>query len=227
MRNFFIYLLAWSEIWAPLIPLAIIIFFYTRTPLIYPLVLYVIIALILNILSTLISLYINHMPSFIKSNSFIYHIHSVARVILFSWYISKVKIIRSVLFQRSILILYLLTASVLIFTYPYELLSSYLFAAESITLLLLCILFFINLMYEDSRTNWVRHPAFFMIAGIIQFEIILFFTFSFLQFFSDEEFAWGALKTYSISFIILCIIIAITIYRSSGEKKQTKIPVYK
>lgn len=209
----------WSEIWALLIPLTIIIFFKPKEPAIRPIIYYVIIAFILNLLATIITFYIEFMPPFIKGNNFIYNIHSVAKVFFFGWYIHNLKLVKPSWIPWLILTIYILIAAIFILFQPYNLLSSFLFAAESIALLILCILIFINSMLDDSKTNWLWHTSFLVTVGIVQFEIINFFTFPFLQFFAkDQSFGLLTLQIFSVAYIILCIVLAITLYRSRKEE---------
>ena len=75
----------WAEVWAVLIPLAVLI---TRKPpydWVKPVALYLIVALILNIVVDTIW-YGNKYKLFAVSNNLFYNIHSFVRFFLFTWF---------------------------------------------------------------------------------------------------------------------------------------------
>src|SRR5689334_17887979 len=87
-------ILMWSEVWALLIPLAIIIFQRGKRPGMRPIIIYVIVGLFLNLSATMISVYRLQLPVWLQNNNILYNLHSMARVFLFSWFIINLNLIR-------------------------------------------------------------------------------------------------------------------------------------
>src|SRR5689334_16690456 len=80
--------LDWSEVWALLIPLAVLLFYRSMPGLLFPIPLYLMIALFLNLFITLIS----NVPAidyYFASNHIFYNVHSVIKVIFFGWFILR------------------------------------------------------------------------------------------------------------------------------------------
>ena len=93
MKYFLEQVLGSSETWALLIPLAFILRYKSKVAYLKPVRMYVYIALLLNIAITIIwkrNEWFNwpeetH-PKWLGSNNFIYNIHSIMRLLLFSWF---------------------------------------------------------------------------------------------------------------------------------------------
>lgn len=214
-------ILQWSEVWSLLIPLTIIFVYRTRVPGMRLVVLYICIAFVLNLAATLISVYRLSLPSSLDNNNILYNLHSFTRVLLFSWYILSLKLIRPSWLPKIILPVYILFVLINFIFFEHPLfLSSRLFSAESIVLLVLCLLFFISSMRDESEINWLRHPSFLVCTGISLYEAITFFIFLFFYplIEKNREFGMLTMRIFSVSYIILCLLLALALYRS--RKKQ-------
>lgn len=221
--DLFTVILEWSEVWALLIPLAVIIGFPTRRYHERPIVIYVIIALVLNSISTIIYIYNTGMPAFLKNNNIYYNLHSIARVFFFGWYIiinlanKRSPVYRFLFAGYGIFILlnFIFIKSIFFF-------STWLFAAESMILLFLCVSYFLQLIQDDSRVQMMKHPSFLVCTGLILYEAITFFIFLFIIPLAkiDPDFGLLCLKIYKITFIILCIMLAAALYKSRILKSK-------
>ena len=212
--------LMWSEVWSLLIPLAIIIIYRVKGSDMWPVVLYVTIAFVLNLAATLISVYYNSLPSWLQNNNILYNLHSLVRVLLFSWYVISLKLIRPEWLTKIILPVYVTLVLInFIFLESPLFLNTRLFSAESIVLLTLCLLYFISSMRDESDNNWLRHPSFLICAGISFYEAITFFIFLFFYPLLEKNLEFGVLtmKIYSVSYIILCVLLALALYRSRKQ----------
>src|SRR5579875_2654142 len=143
MRYMLNSILAWSEIWAPLMPLICIGLYRYKQPYLQPIAIYVILSLVLNIAANMIAK--QKMLGFNllwHNNIFIYNLHSVVRAFLFGWFFLELK----QKFQNGIrlllIILFLLFVLInFLFFEPFggNLISSRLHATESGLLLFFCI----------------------------------------------------------------------------------------
>ncbi len=222
----------WSEVWALLIPLLVIAFNKPDEKHIRLLVWYVIIGFILNFTATFMLEFNYLMPSWMYihhavNNNLPYNIHSVIRVLFFSWYIIIIRPYRFVIILKTLLIVYLVFVPInfIFFESPFFL-STRLFAGESIVLLIMCFSYFFRSIQDESKTNWLKHPSFLVCAGISLYEVITFFIFLFFYPLSQKDpvFFVVTMRIYTITFILLCILLAIAFYRSQRQSGRVKQP---
>ena len=210
----------WSEVWALLIPLTIILRSRSGIPHMRPIVLYVWIALVLNTISTTMFVFHKSMPEFLSNNNILYNLHSFLRVTCFGFYIYHIRKHRYS-FLYSILIAIYVLYFVLNFIFFESILffSTRIFSAESIVLLTFCLLFFVRSIQDDSNTNWLKHPAFLICGGISFYEAVNFFIFLLYYPLSakGKSFISALWTVHNTTFVILCISIALALY--SGYKK--------
>jgi hypothetical protein len=213
-----------SEVLALLIPLIVIIVHKPSGHGIKILVWYVIIAFIINLAATLLYLFHYSLPKWLQNNNLLYNLHSVTRVLFFSWYIISVRAYRFEWFYKL-----LLAAYAIFCIYNFTLLesplylSSNIFSAESIVLLALCLSYFLRSIQDEEQTNWIKHPSFLVAAGICLYEAITFFIFLFFYplYQHDLAFSLATMRIYAITFVVLCILIAMAFYKSR-KKAETK-----
>jgi hypothetical protein len=211
----------WSEVWALFIPLVIILIYRPKGNKTGWLITYVLVALFLNSASTVMAQFYGYMPSWLKNNNIVYNAHSIVRVFFFSIYIMSVRSYQSKPILKYLLILYVVFVIVnFSFFEPILFLSPNLFAAESIVLLIMCLSYFFRSMQDESETYWLRQPSFLVCSGICFYEVITFFVFLFFNTinysteYRDRHFSDILLLIYTISYVILCILLAIALYKN-------------
>ena len=225
------YLLYWSEVWALLIPLSVIAFKKPKEKHIRILVWYVIIAFILNLTANLMANFFYLAPKWMYldgmvNNNILYNIHSIIRVLLFGLYIITIRPYRYSILPKTILAAYLLFILInfIYFASPFYL-STNLFAAESIVLLILSFNYYISSIQDESQTNWLKHPSFLICAGVSLYEVITFFIFLFfyplIQ--KDQAFFVVTMQIYAISFLMLCLLLALAFYQSKKQSQRDSV----
>lgn len=230
--NLFQFLRDWSEVWALLIPLTIIVIYKPVTGNVRFLVFYVIAAFIFNFLAILMVEYYYLVPDALMSNgnNIFYNLHSFVMVVFFSWYIINIKLHQYVVLLKVLLVVYLVFVAInFIFWKNPAMLSTSHFTAGSIVLLLMCFFYFFSSMQDESHTNWLRHPSFIICVGICLYQAITFFIFLFIYPMYDHDynqnlsFAMFMMRLYQVIFVVFCIMLAMGLYqyRSVG-KKQAK-----
>ncbi len=224
MDRFITIIRDWSEVWALLIPLAVILVHKGRIQGMRAIRIYVVIALILNIGATTMYIFHKSIPPPYNNNNILYNLHSVAKVVFFSWYITQIRYKRFAGFYKLLFAAYLLFVlmNFVIMKPPEESLfkfSSRLTTVESVLLLLVCLSFFIPSITEDSETNWLRHPAFLVCTGVCLYEAINFFIFLFFYPLNEQNPVFGkmTMTIHHIVFALLCCMLAIALYRSTRE----------
>lgn len=214
----------WSEVWALFIPLAVILRKPRRCRECLPLVIYVFVALLLNIISVLIQLYQDEMPAYLQNNNLFYNLHAVARVYLFSWYIGLISNKRfSSVAKAAIIVFSLFLAVNFIFIESILDLSKWLPVAETVILLLLCMKYFLFSIKDDSEINWIKDPSFSACTAIALYVAATFFVFLFITspwvtYKVNLQFTLMIAEFYKLIFLIYCVLLAIAIYRTSKRK---------
>lgn len=156
------------------------------------------------------------MPPGLNNNVF-YNVHSFIRVVFFSLFMMGLMKDRFVPIIRFVLILYfvLVAANFILLQSPLKF-SSRLLTTESILLILMSVLYFVRTTQDESETNWTRHPSLYVVAGIIFYEGVNFFTFLFYDPLSTERplFGKATWTVHHITFVILCTLLAIAFRKS-------------
>jgi len=224
----FQFILDWLELLALIIPMLIIFLYRPRGKTSRWLIIYIILALILNGFIIAIAEFNNYMPLWLKNNNIFYNLHSICRVICFSLYLLTARIYKFPLFLKSLLILYALFILInFLFIDNLLFLSSNIYAAESIILLLFCLSFIFRSVLNESDTHWIKHPPFLVCAGVCLYEVMTFFGFLFFDYISysrdpkDLAFAQVFLKIFVIAYALLCVLIAVALYKYGKKNPMT------
>jgi len=229
MLKLFQFLRDWSEVWALLIPLIIILIYKPLGRKVRPLVFYVIIAFLLNFLAVFVIEYYYLAPLWLneKGNNLYYNLHSFIMVVFFSWYILTIRPNKYVLLLKAFLAIYILFVLInFAFFEPTYLLSSRHFTAGSIVLLLMCLSYFFHSMQDDSQINWIKHPSFIICTGVCLYQAVTFFVFLFIYPLYDDaynknlSFAMLMMRVYQVVFVLFCILIAIGLYHYRYKQKK-------
>ena len=203
---------AWSEVWALFIPLTVLFIWRKRIDVILkPVISYVVIALVLN---------------FMRNNSSIYHFHSIARLLLFSWFfirlnesfLVKLKNVIPLLFLLFVITDFIIIKPLDSFFINY---NSELHATEAAVLLFYCLQHYLYLSQQEysPATQKTRSVA-FIIAGLTIYVAINFFIFLFYSALMkiSRNFSKDIWDVHNISYIILCCFIAIGFYASAKSR---------
>jgi len=231
------FILDWSEVWALLLPLFILLVYKFSDKNVRYLKVYVIAGFILNFSAVFMLEYYYLVPNWLyvdnlANNNIFYNVHSITRVLLFSLYIIAIKQSKYTgIFKIILLTYFIYILSNYLFIESPLYLSTNTFVSESIVLLIFCMFYFFQSIQDDSQVNWLKHPSFFVCTGICFYEVTTFFIFLFFYPLSlkDQDFFKITMRIYNISFVILCIFLAFALYRSkkkvSGAMKNEFSPI--
>ena len=219
LRTFF----NWSEVWALLIPLAVLLYHKPKGKWITPLVWYILMGLILNILIDFywyVNMYgwFGSGPDHYWNNNIFYKLHSIARVIFFSWFFATqgkgFKLITKV-----IPVIFLLS-TLIFFTSLKDALFSYFMATEAGLLLIYC-LWYTNIFIKEERPSYSSmHPPLWVVGGLTLYTAVNFFLFLFYDYLikNFRKYSVDIWDIHNILFIALCICIAIAFKNESTRK---------
>ncbi|MGQ0737586.1 MAG: hypothetical protein ACT4OJ_00865 [Bacteroidota bacterium] len=213
------FIIDWAEVIAPLIALPFVLSRKTIPAYLKPVRIYVAAALILNVAATLIWKYKERWGfqegDFLWSNNFIYNIHSIVRLLLFSWFfillkqrfLHRVKLIIPALFLVLAAINFIFFENFLDRTT----FSNRLLATEAAILLFYCLQYFIFLNLEDRVTALSKQPGFWVVTGLTFYVAASFFIYLFYIYLTAEDlnFAVDIWDVHNIMYIFLCICIAV------------------
>jgi len=216
----------WSEVWALLIPFFVLLKGRNKAAYLKPVRIYVILALIINIGAISIQKFKItwgfEWGDFFYSNNFLYNIHSVAKLLLFSWFfilldqrfMQKIKLLIPFGFILFVIINFSFYEN---FFNRYNL-SSRLLATEAALLLFYCLQYYIFLMIDDKETALTKQRGFLIVTGLTFYVAASFFIFLFYDYLvaHDEAFSIDIWDVHNVVYIILCICIAITLNKKDA-----------
>jgi hypothetical protein len=230
MGHFLRTIFDWSEVWAPLIPLAFLIIYKPKSYWIAPIKWYVISAFILNLGIDFIW-YSNKMGWFGLSekehhtwnNNILYNLNSFARLLFFSWFFSiqgiglkKIARIIPVAFLCAVIIFFSLKKDG--FSYHVKgsvfYISSYLLATEAGLLLIYCLWYTNKIIREEKLASSSSYPIFWIVGGLTLYTSVSFFIFLFYDYLNAHynQFLVSTWDVHNLLLIILCSCIAMAFY---------------
>jgi hypothetical protein len=210
----------WSEVWALLIPLTVL-FLKKRQPAFNkPVIIYIWIALLLNTGIDLTWKLRLSLPVAFQSNNYLYNIHSVVRLLLFSLFFIELKQPFLVKVKKAIPFLFIGFVIVNFCFYQnffdYWQLSSRLLSIEAALLLFYCIQYYLFKIKEDEEVN-KAHPDFWIVTGLgiyVTANFVIFLLYNELTR-RLQNFAISLWNIHNITYIILNVFIAKGFYESN------------
>ena len=210
----------WAEVIGPLIALPFVLSRKKTPAYLKPVRIYVIIALVVNLLSTLIWKYKVKWgfteDDFLWSNNFLYNIRSVCSLVLFSMFFIRLKQRFLHRVKAALPWVFLVVAAVnFIFFEDFfnrNMFSNRLLATEAAILLFYCLQYYIFLTIEDRTTPLKKQPGFWIVTGLTFYVAASFFIFLFYMYLTqaDLNFAVDIWDVHNIVYLFLFICIAIT-----------------
>ena len=216
-------LFEWAEVWALLIPLIYLLFKRRQPRFLKPVIIYLFIALFINIAVDIIADYKRHFPDWLQSNNPIYNVHSVIRLACFSYFFIALK---QPFFVRFKYILPLLSLVVIIINFGFienfgnpDHLSGNLLSAEAYLLLIYCMLYYLAKLSDDTD-DINTGPDFWIVTGLSIYVVVNFFVFLFYvpMIYQDGVLANDMWDIHNVAYILLCIFITKAFYESSRNQ---------
>jgi hypothetical protein len=221
MERLFLRVLDWSEVWALMIPLMVLLFRREQPATLRPIVLYLWLAFILNLAIDIIMELRTYYPDW--TNNPLYNLHSVVRFACFSFYFIQ---LQSTSFTRLKKILAMLSGAFLITNFLFfenffnnESFSGNLLTLEAYLLLIYCMLYYLSELKDDSK-NLFNVPDFWVVTGLSIYVVVNFFVFLFYlpMIYVDQDLAVNIWNVHNIAFIIFCVFITKAFYGSHRYK---------
>lgn len=231
--NYFLQaVLNWSEVWALMIPLFIVIVAKKKQSIILkPILVYLVIGLFLNVCADLIADLKVFFPSWLQSNNPIYNLHSLVRFACFSYFffnlkkrdaaptnkknVPSFKVMIVAAFVIFLIINFIFYEN---FFNPFYL-SGGLFAIESYLLLIFCMQYYL-IQLQNEVEHVTTRKDFWIVTGLSIYVVINFFIFLFyVPMISENRFLAARMwDVHNVAFIIFCILISKAFYVSDSHR---------
>ncbi len=217
MGKLLLFALNWSEVWALLIPLAVLLFKRRQPPFLMPVIIYLWLALLINLVIDFIMAYKAFFPLWLQSNTPFYNIHSIARFACFSIFFYQ---LRQAYFSKLKKLLLLLSVVFIIINFIFfdnffnpDQISGNLFAGEAYLLLVYCMLYYLAELRNNDNAL-AGGPDFWIVTGLSIYVVINFFIFLFYvpMLNVDPSLADNMWNVHNVAFIIFCIFITKAFY---------------
>jgi|SRR5689334_9314986 len=212
----------WSEVWALFIPLIALLFAGKQPLFLRPVIIYLIIALFINLIGDVIGDFKRYLPGWLQSNNPLYNIHSVLRFTCFGYFFI---LLRQPHFSRIKKILPLISLLFLVINFVFfenffnpESLSGNLLTAEAYLLLIYCVLYYLSQLRDDDD-KMSGKSDFWVVTGLSIYVVINFFVF---LFYAPMLTANGQLldkmwSVHNVAYVILCICVAKAFYATNSN----------
>lgn len=216
-------MLDWSEVWSLLVPLAALSVRRSQPAFLAPVILYIWLALVINLAGDIISDFKIYLPAWLQSNNPLYNVHSLVRYACFSYFFSRVQpdsfaVLKKVLFAVSLLFLVINFTFFEDFKNPQHL-SGNLLATEAYLLLIYCMLYYLSQLNNDVEVI-SSGAGFWVVTGLSIYVVVNFFVFLFYVPMINED-AFLAEKMWSVhnvAYIIFCLFITKAFYAPVRNK---------
>ena len=217
MEDFFLTALDWSEVWALIIPLSVLLLRRQQPSSLKPVIIYVWLGFLINLVIDVIMAINIYFPNDYLSNNPFYNIHSVVRFACFSFYFIRLHPTSFTKLKKILAIISLLFLLINFFFFEnffnYDSLSGNLLAAEAYLLLVYCMLYYLTELKND-RDDLFNTPHFWIVTGLSIYVVINFFVFLFYIPLLNVDFhlSIDMWNVHNIAFIIFCVFITKAFY---------------
>ena len=207
----------WSEVWALLFPIAALWFKRSQPRTLWPVVVYVWVALAINLVCDYIGDHRRELPKWLSSNTPLYNVHSLVRYCCFTWFFFKLGPGFFPRMQKMLVGLY-----VIFFVGNFCFVESFFdtsrisgnaMAAEAFVLLASCMLYYFALL-NQNLANYLILKDFWVVTGLSIFVVVNFFVFLFYDpMVTDRpDLANWMWNVHNFAYIIFCIFMAKAFY---------------
>ncbi len=216
MKHYLQLALDWSEVWALMIPLSVLLFRRQQPSSLRPVIFYLWLGFLINIVIDIIMAINVYLDRVALSNNPLYNIHSVVRFGCFSLYFIH---LQKNSFARLKKFLALLAVAFLVINFIFfenffnaESFSGNLLSVEAYLLLVYCMLYYLAELKDEN--NLFNSPHFWVVTGLSIYVVTNFFVFLFYipMLNVDIQLAVNIWNVHNIAFIIFCLFIAKAFY---------------
>lgn len=214
MPNILSEIFDWSEVWAPLIPLLVLLKHRRQPSYFKPVIIYLVLAFVVDLTIDAGWKFKSYVPVWLKDNNYLYNVHSIIRFICF---VSFFEMLDQPFLQKFKKVVPYLSAAFLFvnfywlekFVVPNKF-SSRLLSVEAGLLLFYCTRYFLYRQREE-RVSPIQPPDFWVVIGLSIYVVINFFIFLFYSTLIDKKMNDTAIalwNVHNVAYIVFCLFIA-------------------
>ena len=218
----FLSILNWSEVWALLIPLIALNARRNQPGYMKPVILYLFLALPLNLVCDILSDYNDAHRAQLISNNPLYNIHSIVRFACFSYFfiLLKQKFFKPTsYFIPAVYFVFIAINFIFIesFFYKYNI-SGNLLSMEAFLLLIYCMLYYLSQLKSEIE-GITTTKGFWVVTGLAIYVAANFFVFLFYvpMITENSALANNMWNVHNVAYILLCTFISKAFYVPAGN----------
>lgn len=225
MNSFFDEVLDWSEVWAPLIIILLLLRRPAQPNILKPVVWFVWLSFIINLSIDINGHFQTYFPEWMRTNNPLYNVLSIVRFICFSIFFLRLSNGSFTTIKKILIILWAVFVIVnFVFFenfFNFYLLSGNLLATEGFLLLVFCLLYYLAELKNDSG-EFKTGPVFWVVTGLGIYVVSNFFIFLFYVPVVNEviTLSISLWNIHNIAFIILCIFLTKAFYGTVRNKHR-------
>ena len=200
-----------------LIPLLVLSIRGKQPNFLQPVIVYLWVALIINLIGDIIGDFKAHFPDWLQSNNVLYNLHSIIRFTCFSSFFFLLNQGSFHILKKTLPVVFIIFISVNFivkddFFNPAHL-SGNLLAGEAYLLLIYCMTYYLSQLKEDKKV-FTRDKDFWVVTGLSIYVVTNFFVFLFYvpMIKDNPELAANMWNVHNVSYILLCLSIARAFY---------------
>jgi hypothetical protein len=222
MPDYIISIADWTEFWATIIPLLVLIWRRKQPKYIQPIIIYLWIALFINLIGDIIGDFGRHLPSWLQSNNVLYNIHSLIRFGCFGYFFYLINKTFNHWVNRivnTMALIFILYDFIILESFTDKMhLSGNLLATESFLLLVYCLQYYLVLLTKDEG-ELRRGKEFWVVTGLAIYVVVNFFVFLFYVplLYENWDQAISIWRIHNFAYLCLCIFIAKAFYVPAGN----------
>jgi hypothetical protein len=210
----------WSEVWALLIPLIVLVSQPKQPRYLQPVIVYLWIALVINLAADIIGDFRDQLSIRLQSNIVLYNLHSVIRFICFSLFFILLNQPSFSILKKSLPVIFIIFITIN-FTIVEDFLnpahiSGNLLATEAYLLLIYCMTYYLSQLKDDIQVITSGND-FWIVTGLSIYVVTNFFVFLFYvpMINHNQDLAASMWHVHNAVYIILCLSIARSFYVAS------------
>lgn len=203
----------WSEAWAPIIPLLILLKHRKQPTFLRHVIVYLLLAFPINFFGNMVADLEDYFPDWLQQNTYLYNLHSVIRFICFASFFNALKQDYYALIKRIIPLLYTAFAFIdLTFFENFmseEKIAAHLFTIEAFLLLIYCLVYYLSKLKSEDDA-FINGADFYVVTGLSIFVVTNFFVFLFYDTMMNEnwQLADNMWSIHNVAYILFCVLIA-------------------
>lgn len=212
---YFRYFFNWSEVWALLIPIFVLLKYRKQPYFLRPVIVYILIAFPINLFGDIIGDFKESLPNtyWLQKNLYLYNIHSIIRFVCFTYFFLALKQPYYLVIKKIVPFLYLVATLIDLIWFE-DLISeksicAHLFTIEAFFLLVYCMLYYLSKL-NNEYDSIMSGADIYIVTGLSIFVVINFFVFLFYDamLLEDWQIADNMWSVHNVGYIILCLFTA-------------------